>query len=67
MIAIIIYLCLNKERYKPDGPFCLYNGIDGIHTSIKLFSMLKIIKVLKTMKRKKNKAYEWLEEIAEDI
>ena len=60
---VIIYLCKNRDKYKPDGPFCLYNGINGIYVSIKLCSILKIMKVLKIMNKRKNKAYEWLHEI----
>ena len=60
---IIIYLCNNKDKFKPDGPFCLYNGINGMYVSIKLCSIIKIMKVLKILNKKKNKAYEWLQEI----
>mgnify|MGYP002624090158 CR=1 FL=1 len=60
---IITYLCQNRDKYKPDGPFCLYNGINGIYISIKLCSLIKIMKVLKILNKKKNKAYEWLQEI----
>ena len=60
---IIIYLCENSDKYKPDGPFCLYNGINGVYVSIKACSILKIMKILKILNKKKNKAYEWLQEI----
>ena len=59
----LVYICGNRDKYKPDGPFCLYNGINGVYTSIKLCSILKIMKVLKIMNKRKNKAYEWLQEI----
>ena len=60
---LITYLCKNKDKYKPDGPFCLYNGINGIYVTIKLCSIIKIMKVLKILNKKKNKAYKWLREI----
>ena len=60
---IIIYLCKNANKYKPDGPFCLYNGINGVYVSIKLCLIIKIMKVLKIMNKKNNKAYKWLIEI----
>ena len=60
---ITIYLCENKYKYKPDGPFCLYSGINGIYISIKLCSILKVIKLLKIMNKRNNKAYKWLKEI----
>ena len=60
---IIFYLCKNRDKYKPDGPFCLYNGINGIYVSIKLCLIIKIIKVLKIMNKRNNKAYKWLQEI----
>ena len=61
--VIIIYLCSQEKKYHPDGAFCLYNGINGVFISIKIFSGLKIMKVLKVMNTKKNKAYLWLQEI----
>ncbi len=60
---IINYICLNKEKYKPDGDVCLYNGINGLYASIKILSSLKSFKVLKVMNKNKNRAYQYLEEI----
>ena len=64
---IIIYFCFNKEKFQPDGPKCFYNGINGVYSSIKLLSGLKISKVLKAMNRKKNKAYLRLTEIDDHL
>ena len=64
---IIIYFCFNKEKFQPDGPKCFYNGINGVYSSIKLLSGLKISKVLKAMNRKKNKAYLTLTEIDDHL
>ena len=60
---MINYFCFYKEKYKPDGPFCLYNGINGIYSSIKLLSGLKLLKILKVMNKKKNRLYKFLKEI----
>ena len=64
---MIFYFCINNEKFKPDGPLCLYNGINGIYSAIKLFSGLKIFKILKVMNKKKNKAYYYLKEIDDHI
>ena len=60
---LILYLCLNKEKYRPDGSFCFYNGINGIYITIKIFSAFKIFKIFKVTDKKKNKACNWLYEI----
>ena len=65
---IIIYLCLYKEKYKPDNPFCFFNEkIRGFFILIKLLSGLKILNVLKVMSKRKNKAFYRLKEIDNHI
>ena len=60
---LITYFCIYQEKYKPDGPMCFYNSINGLFSSIKVLSTFKIVKVLKAMNKRKNKAYEWIKEI----
>ena len=65
---IIIYLCLYKEKYKPDNHFCFFNEkISGFFILIKLLSGLKILNVLKVMSKRKNKAFHRLKEIDNHI
>ena len=47
------FLCWEYEKYKPDGSYCVYNGINGKFIFLKLMKCLKIMKIKKTMSKKK--------------
>ena len=64
---LITYFCINKDKYKPDGPICFSNGINGIFSSIKVCSTLKIMKILKVMNKKRNSAYNWIQDIDDHV
>ena len=48
------YLCSKYTKYKPDGSYCLYNGIDGKYIILKLLNCLKIMKIEKAISKKTN-------------
>ena len=64
---LITYFCLNEKKYKPDGPLCFANGINGVFSTIKVCSALKIMKVLKVMNKKRNSAYNYLLDIDDHL
>ena len=53
-ISINNYLCNRYDKYKPDGEYCLYNGINGKFIILKLMNCLKIVKIMKSMAKKTN-------------
>ena len=59
-------LCSQYDKYKPDGDYCLYNGISGKFIVLKLMNCLKIMKTKKSMSKRTNMAkYKLFESVSE--
>ena len=60
--SINSFLCSHYDKFRPDGSYCLYNGIDGKFIVLKLMKCLKILKIAKAMSKRTNIAIYKLSE-----